>query len=69
MELAKTALSGEDLGPAKDTQPFHVGVLVACPIPLFPMAHLSNSFSQADRALAPLSLPFRSWATPSILYL
>lgn len=59
MELARTALSGEDLGPAKDTRPFHVGVLVACPIPLFPMAHLSNSFSQADRARA----------TPSILYL
>lgn len=47
MELARTALSGEDPGPAKDTWPFHVGVLVACPIPLFPMTHLrSNSFRQ-----------------------
>lgn len=44
MELARTALSEEDLGPAKDTWPFHVGVLVVCPIPLFPMTHLrSNS--------------------------
>lgn len=45
MELARTSLSGEDLGPAKDTWPFHVGVHVACAIPLFPMTHLrSNSF-------------------------
>lgn len=39
-------------------------VLVACPIPPSPVIHFrSSSFSQADRALAPLSLPFRSWAT------
>lgn len=43
MELARTALTGEDLGPAKDTQPFHVGVLVACPIPLSPMTHFRSS--------------------------
>lgn len=64
MELARTALIGEDLGPAKNTQPFRVGVLVAAPS-LYPMTHLrSPSVSQADGALVPLSLPFRSWATP-----
>lgn len=64
MELARTALTGADLGPAKDIQPFRVGVLVAAPS-LYPMTHLrSSSVSQADRALAPMSLPFRSWATP-----
>lgn len=69
MELARTALTGEDLGPAKDTA-IPCWVLVACPIPPSPTTHFrSSSFSQADGALAPLSLPFRSWATPEPCHL